>query len=132
MLAIAVIVLDQFSKFLAQQQGLVTLNPGISWGIFNHWPEIALTIGISLVALALAMIGRNWWLKWPLVSGVFWGGVVGNLIDRWLFNGVRDWWPVPALSVQNNLADWAISFSVVAWLIIELHATYRSRSNSAL
>lgn len=118
-IATAVVTVDQLSKAVAAQYGVVTLNTGVSFGLLGSNDQLVATaifVGFAVLGiLALQLYCK----KYPLAIGLFLGGAVANLIDRFLFNGVRDWLPVVILPVKNNLADWAIFAAVVLLFISE-------------
>jgi lipoprotein signal peptidase len=133
--AIFVFLLDQSSKFLISRWGItwgiaVVLNPGISasWGA--GWLQaqpiwltgIFFTGFLSCFLIAVLFLLPGLWQKFPWEMGLFIGGALGNVWDRWWFGGVRDWWQLwlwpawkflpPPPHFQNNLADWAIAAAV--------------------
>ncbi len=111
---LCVIVVDQLSKQWAQQSGNVHLNTGVSFGLSV---PVQLRGSLLIVALLLALVvGRKLWLRIPVATGLFWGGAVSNALDRMLVGAVRDWMPVPAFAVTNNLADWAIAVGAL-WFV---------------
>lgn len=115
----AVVVLDQFSKFLAEKSQLVTLNPGISFGLFSGIPPIAMNIVVLVFLGGMYWWWRCYWQERPIVAGLFFGGAVSNILDRIIAGGVQDWLPIPGTSVHNNLADWAIFVGLVWAGIVE-------------
>lgn len=107
------LIIDQFTKYLASFFGLVIINSGISFGFFS---------GTRLdIILAICWVG--FWLilgktkaKFPLATGMVLGGAVSNIIDRFLWGGVRDFIPLPPFVIRNNLADWMIVCGLVYML----------------
>ncbi len=111
-LVVGVVLLDQFSKYVvATEGGIVVINQGISfgWRPAGEW----LTIGLLAVVGLLLILAQRYWRRAPNTSGLFFGGVFSNLLDRFFFGGVRDWLPLPGLGLYNNLADWAIAMAVI-------------------
>ncbi|MFZ1721623.1 MAG: signal peptidase II [Microgenomates group bacterium] len=110
---LGIFAIDQATKYLASSSGnKVFLNSGISFGAGDTVsPEIVLALTV-FVAIGIFIVGKDLWRKNPLVSGIFWGAVLSNIFDRIFFGGVRDWLPIPILSVHNNLADIAIISSL--------------------
>lgn len=98
-------------------------NTGVVWGFFDGWPG-----GVLLVSLAAASLIVAFFYIWSGRSrleafgyGMILGGAAGNLIDRVLFQHVRDFidlvlwsWHWPTF----NVADASI---VVAVLLLALH-----------
>lgn len=113
--SLLVVVLDQISKYWAERVGNTTLNAGVSFG----WLQ-TISAGWMLVLLSLVWMGVTYYLvKTPnfnsLGRGLIIGGGLGNLIDRVLWGGVRDWLPIPGVNLTNNLADYAL---VIGCLVI--------------
>lgn len=122
MLAIIIlstIVIDQATKFLAGSFGMVTLNPGISFGWLSVFPSWALTLALMVLLLAVWWMTRSDWSTHPIAMGLFIGGAISNLLDRVIWSGVRDWLPVPLTAIHNNLADYAIAIGLL--LLIARH-----------
>lgn len=109
---LAVILLDQGTKAIAQTSGDVVVNPGISFGVFPGGVSTAVmvlvagTVFLLVKRLSLSKTGES----------VFVGAAVSNLIDRILVGGVRDFLPVPFTPLKNNLADWILVFSLVLFV----------------
>ena len=134
---VLVIVVDQLTKMWATTSlrpwGSVTLipgffnltyvrNSGIAFGMFAGQ---GLLVGIFMVVLALIALyylkGLNW-AGWEpnIVGGALCGGALGNLLDRWRFGSVVDFfdvyvgayhWPV------FNVADSLICIAV-GWIVL--------------
>ena len=138
-LAVAVLALDQFSKWLVCRvwpqpgSGEVIVVPGFfrlvhwrnlgaAWGIFAEHTWL-LALG-SALALAVLVVFFNFFTegkaRLALPFGVLIGGIAGNLVDRAFFKeGVVDFirfdfWPA------FNVADSAICCSVIFLVISEL------------
>lgn len=123
---VAVIFLDQFTKYLAGQASILAVNKGISLGIVSSENQILLTVIIIFILLALWLWQKKLWHRYPVVAGLLFGGGISNLIDRILFQGVRDWLPIPGFNLTNNIADWAITVALTAILLLELRAARHS------
>jgi signal peptidase II len=139
--AIAVVALDQLSKYLVLQhfgeQGCVdhreivtaffdlvlTCNRGMSFGMFNTGP--GLSVPLFSIAAAVIVAILLFWLsrvRSDMLSsaiGLIIGGAIGNVIDRLRFGGVIDFlyfhlgsWYWPAF----NVADSAICIGVMVML----------------
>lgn len=129
--ALAVIILDQWTKWLAFGQltpgdsdsilpGVSlgqTRNDGIAFGVFAGRPWIV----FSLMAVALAVLlwfyvrhrGRpGLWLA----TGLLLGGAIGNAIDRVSLGYVRDFIEFPHFP-SFNVADMAITFGVIVLVL---------------
>ena len=97
------VVLDQVSKFIFQDQ--VTVNLGVSFGL-DVAPYV--TIGLSLVFIGIGfylLVKRRFF---PFGISLVLAGAISNLIDRVFYSGVRDFLGVPFFNLTNNLADWMI------------------------
>lgn len=119
-----IVTVDQLSKIWAVAAGQISYNTGVSLGLFSVLPARYLTIILVVVMLLVGWLYRSEWRTLPIASGLFFGGGVSNLIDRVLFSGVRDWLPVPYLSIYNNLADYAIALGLIVVLASSLRKTY--------
>ena len=138
-LALAVVLLDQLSKWLVLTQAMtpprfvevtsffnlsLVWNRGVSFSMLNleaaYWPWI-----LSAVALAIsgALVAWRWSLAATLPAvgvGLIIGGALGNVVDRVRFGAVMDFldfhyagyhWP------SFNLADTSIGIGVAAVLV---------------
>ncbi len=96
-------------------------NYGAAWNILDN--KIPIIIGISLIFLII--IYRYMYLietnqRNNIAFGLLVGGLVGNLIDRWLFGYVRDFLDFQIFSYDYpvfNLADIAIVMGVILLII---------------
>lgn len=114
------ITVDQLTKWWASQQGLVSHNSGVSFGLFHQLPGFLLTALLVVVAAVAAWWWHQTWPEAKLASTFFWAGAVGNLVDRVLVGAVRDFLPLPLTTTQNNLADWYITVGLVllVWQLV--------------
>ena len=131
-LPLAVVILDQFSKYIVVENMALgesipiieevfhltyILNPGAAFGMFAH-------NRLFFIAIAVIVIGIIIWARREILAspwevkagcGLFLGGAIGNLIDRARQGLVIDFfdfriWPV------FNIAD--IAFCIGVGLII--------------
>ena len=115
---LAVVVVDQFTKALAPHVDSHTIvpahNPDYALGVVGG-PTGLLILGTLLVlGVFLTLIGR-WAIQIGLpaiVPALIAGGMVGNVFDRVLLGGVRDFLVTPWAIC--NLADIAIAAGLVA------------------
>jgi signal peptidase II len=115
-------------------------NRGVSFsflGDISDGVRVPLLITVSLVAVVLL---GTYWLKYraamngttDLAFALILPGAVGNLIDRWLFGTVTDFFHFRFYELSffvNNLADILISLGVVAYLagaLLERRAAARA------
>lgn len=81
------------------------MNPGISLGWFEWVSATQMVLVVLLVSLILGVGLRDYWQNHPSVSGLLFGAVASNIVDRVLFGAVVDWLNLPLLNLHNNLAD---------------------------
>lgn len=136
-LPIAVVILDQFSKYIVVENMALgesipiieevfhltyILNPGAAFGMFAH-------NRLFFIAIAVIVIGIIIWARKEILAspwevkagcGLFLGGAIGNLIDRARQGLVIDFfdfriWPV------FNIADIAICIGVglIIWNLLK-------------
>ena len=136
-LPLAVVILDQFSKYIVVENMSLgesipiieevfhltyILNPGAAFGMFAH-------NRLFFIAIAVVVIGIIIWARREILAspwevkagcGLFLGGAIGNLIDRARHGLVIDFfdfriWPV------FNIADIAICIGVglIIWNLLK-------------
>ena len=136
-LPLAVVILDQFSKYIVVENMALgesipiieevfhltyILNPGAAFGMFAH-------NRLFFIAIAVVVIGIIIWARREILAspwevkagcGLFLGGAIGNLIDRARQGLVIDFfdfriWPV------FNIADIAICIGVglIIWTLLK-------------
>lgn len=136
-LPLAVVILDQFSKYIVVENMALgesipiieevfhltyILNPGAAFGMFAH-------NRLFFIAIAVIVIGIIIWARREILAspwevkagcGLFLGGAVGNLIDRARQGVVIDFfdfrvWPI------FNIADIAICIGVglIIWNLLK-------------
>lgn len=136
-LPLAVVILDQFSKYIVVENMSLgesipiieevfhltyILNPGAAFGMFAH-------NRLFFIAIAVIVIGIIIWARKEILAspwevkagcGLFLGGAIGNLIDRARQGLVIDFfdfriWPV------FNIADIAICIGVglIIWNLLK-------------
>lgn len=117
------LIADQVTKHLAGVQGLVQINTGISFGLLSGF-------GLTLLLIVVFVVFYQWscprWQKpYPILTGLFLGGAMSNIVDRLVLGGVRDFLPVPFTGISNNLADWFIVGSLGLILMRELSSSQK-------
>lgn len=136
-LPLAVVILDQFSKYIVVENMALgesipiieevfhltyILNPGAAFGMFAH--NRLFFIAIAVIVIGIIIWARREILASPLKvkagCGLFLGGAIGNLIDRARQGLVIDFfdfriWPV------FNIADIAICIGVglIIWNLLK-------------
>ena len=96
-------------------------NYGAAWSILNNKN----TILIIMSLIALVIIYRYMYVfeknkRNSIAFGLVMGGIVGNLIDRWLFGFVRDFLDIRIFSYDYptfNLADVAVVIGVILLIV---------------
>lgn len=129
--AVVVLAVDQLSKWVATQLDVpIVLNTGLSGGVAADAFLPVITSLISIVFLVVVV--RAVWAQIThprLVLGMVTGAGLSNIVDRFMYGGVKDWLPVPVLGWRNNVADWVIVLGL-GWVAIELLRRYhRSRQH---
>lgn len=136
-LPLAVVILDQFSKYIVVENMALgesipiieevfhltyILNPGAAFGMFAH--NRLFFIAITVIVIGIIIWARREILAspWEVKAGcgLFLGGAIGNLIDRARQGLVIDFfdfriWPV------FNIADIAICIGVglIIWNLLK-------------
>ncbi len=117
---LAVVLIDQVSKFAAEAVGLaVHLNQGVSLNLIQRQPMAVVMLLTLSTMLLLGVSLYSFWIKHPVAAGLFFGGAISNLVDRLIFGGVRDWLPLLIVPVSNNLADYFVVISLVFVVILQ-------------
>lgn len=101
---------DWLSKKLFWQAELLSLNRGGAFGLFPGYMSVIWMIPLWLYCLKeLANArGANIW-GWLLISA----GGLGNIVDRIIFGGVRDFICYPLVHVCGNVADIFLVMGVI-------------------
>lgn len=123
------IAVDQLSKYLAPLAFQVSLNPGISFGWGNAMPSWILTGVLTVLIGVIWWLARSFWQRHLFITGLFFGGAVSNILDRWIWGAVRDWLPLPFTNIHNNLADYALAAAVLL-IAYELGLKHHAYSDS--
>lgn len=121
---VVIVIADQATKFWAEQQGMVIYNSGISLGLFTLVPNILLSLGLVFLLVGVGIVFRSIWSQIPLAGGLFFGGGISNLIDRGIIGRVRDWLPIPLITIHNNIADYAIGLGLISMIVVTLRQAY--------
>lgn len=145
-IALAVIVIDQFTKYLVKENMTVGQsiplipdvfhllshrNVGAAFGILpnQRWLFVVITIAVVIgIMVSLARIGKTQ----PRVSvglALVLGGAIGNFIDRVSTGQVVDFLYIKLINFPIfNVADMAITFGVILLLIDILFDSRRKRA----
>lgn len=121
MIGIGVLLLDLIAKEFFFNPGSGRLTSEMM-GVFAVNREWALAISASITA------AFGWWAYHVLKSGrsalyvvLVFSGALGNLFDRIMFGGVRDWIPLFSFSMIN-IADVAIAIGIAGLVYSEVIA----------
>lgn len=143
-IAVCTLLIDQISKvmvetFLKLNEEWILIknffsihyinNYGAAWSILNN--KISFIIMISLIALVI--LYRFMYLfqenkRNNIAFGLIVGGLVGNLIDRWLFGYVRDFFDFQILNYDYpifNVAD----IGIVVGVILLFYAVWKGEDH---
>ncbi|HEX7018357.1 MAG TPA: signal peptidase II [Patescibacteria group bacterium] len=121
------VLLDQISKWQADNLGLVVWNRGVSFGWGQiYFSPLMLAVGGGLLLFFVWGLSQRAEQKNPLGMSLFLAGAASNLIDRVYFGAVRDWLSIPLIGLTNNLADWMIVIGLMLWLVALAKSAPRS------
>ena len=127
-LAGIVVILDQLTKILfygSPAKSIIgdllwfqsTLNTGVAFSMFENMTLLFTIISaVSVVIFSYLIISQRF-LKGKtekIILGIIMGGTIGNLIDRIIFKGVRDFIYLKFIDFAIfNIADMAISLGAI-------------------
>lgn len=130
-----IIGLDQLTKFLvygSPARSIIgnllwfdsTLNTGVAFSMFSGASIVFIIISSLASALMIYLIISKKILKTryeKITIGIILGGTIGNLVDRIVFKGVRDFIYLKFINFAIfNVADMAITLGVIALIIYYL------------
>jgi signal peptidase II len=118
------LVFDQLTKLMASIYLEVDLNYGVSFGWLDQLPSEVITALLIFLVVGIAYLLKKEWQRNKAIAGLFWAGVLSNLLDRVLFGGVIDWISLPYVEIKNNLADFYLSIALVLLFIQEFRGRY--------
>lgn len=104
-------------------------NPGVSFSLFNNFPQAVLVITGLLTAGVLTWLALTQDRKMILPLGLVSAGALANFIDRLNHGAVTDIFVIGAPQsplFTNNLADFWISFGAVAMALMSVKIGRRS------
>ncbi len=113
----------------------LSLNRGVAFG-FLSWLGDYSQVPIIILSLAISLLFAKFALEQArprvarIAASLIFGGAMGNLYDRLLYDGVLDFIDAYAYGYhwyKFNLADAAISCGVALWLITELRSLVRAQ-----
>ncbi|MDD2857165.1 MAG: signal peptidase II [Candidatus Nanopelagicales bacterium] len=133
-LALVVVVVDEATKAIAVHRGGVRINTGVSFGILEGRPMLALAL--SLTMLGVILFGAVRWADTAmhvLAGGLIIGGAVGNILNRLPLGrseGAIDWITVPGYPAAFNVADLAIRVGAVIVIVQLIRSGRRPRAGT--
>lgn len=151
-LAVAVVVLDQLTKWLILDtlsplrpvieiapffNLVLTWNRGVSFGLFNNdSPYNSVVLIVVALAVAVALLiwlwrADHWRIR--LALGSIMGGAIGNAIDRFRHDAVVDFLDVHVGGLHwpaFNVADSAITVGAILLVIDALFSKEDSSTNT--
>jgi signal peptidase II len=138
-IGIIIIILDQLTKYLVRHFLTKDLtisgfgfqfvkNTGAGFGILQNQPM--LLVWISLIILGLLLYYNQSFMKTKLLAisyALLIGGLIGNLLDRIIFQYVTDFiklgpWP------NFNIADMALTAAIIGFIIYSFKESSTSPS----
>ncbi len=145
-----IIGFDQLSKFLiygSTARSIIgnllwfesTLNTGVAFSMFSGAGIVFIIISSLASALMLYLIISKKFLKTKcekIIVGIILGGTIGNLIDRIIFQGVRDFIYLKFINFAIfNVADMAITLGVIAlcvyYLVVSIKKEKKDKNDRA-
>lgn len=133
--SVLVIVVDQLTKFFifGKISGSILgnflwfesqMNTGIAFSMFeNAGLVISILTLLASLLLAVVICIRQYFPSKAekFLLGIILGGAVSNLIDRFMFGGVRDFIYLKFINFSIfNIADIAVTLGVIAFVIVYL------------
>ncbi len=118
LLFVTTLVTDQISKYYIQttHPQKITLNTGFAFGTsFSFLSPMVLILFLCI----LYILGKKIWNAHTHLASIFFAASISNILDRLFFGGVRDFLPIPFVSIRNNIADWIIVVSLVGIIMLE-------------
>lgn len=129
---IIIVLIDQGSKLLVANTmsvgDTITLIPGVfniryvmnrgaAFGMWEGGQIFFIIAGVLMVAFMVYLIYRDKKLGQTIIPEILIiGGGIGNIIDRIVLFGVRDFLDVPFFAVMN-LADWFVSVGIILLIV---------------
>jgi len=113
------LLIDQLVKRQFILRGRAILNSGIAFGLFSGSGELILLISVIIVIFLLFFLRPSIIRGLGYVPvGLFAVGALSNLLDRFFWGAVIDYFTLPLLP-SFNLADMAL-VSAAIWFLKEL------------
>ena len=94
--------------FLAKTALISITNKGVSFGIENGLVVMSV---ILCAGILLWGMKENKLYLWVLLAGGW-----SNLVDRFRFDSIRDYWQIGETGIYNNINDWIIALAIGLFL----------------
>ena len=109
-----IVIIPNFFEFVYVE------NDGAAYGMFggHTWLLIVLTVAFIIgfaLYFAFSKDKNNMWFT--VAVSLIISGAIGNLIDRIIFNYVRDFISIELFSFVFNVADMFITFGVICYIV---------------
>ena len=140
--SLLILILDQIIKYVAQTVNLNIVlinnifkfkyvqNDGAAFSILSGHPILLIIITIAIAGIIYKlMYSYKETLITDLAFGFIYGGIFGNLIDRVIFQYVRDFISVGTFPIFN-IADSAIVVGIVIIFIITIKGEIDGRKGN--
>jgi len=113
---ISILGLDQYIKLRTLLASGGVLNKGVVFGLINN-NNLGIVLGIICLAIIIyiLIVHRIALLPFSAIAA----GLTSNLIDRFLYKGVVDYWNFFNL-FEFNLADLLIVTVIFLWLYVSM------------
>ena len=144
-LAGIVVLIDQLTKFLvygSASKSIIgnllwfesTLNTGVAFSMFKDNSNFFIVLSSIAVVVFIFLIVSNKVVKnksQKICLGFMMGGTLGNLIDRIIFGGVRDFIYLKFINFAIfNIADMAVSFGAIILCVFILYYEFKIDKSS--
>ena len=144
-LALIVIGIDQLTKFLIYGTATKiilgdllwfksTLNTGVAFSMFEGNSTLFIVItSLASIALTYLILSKKFLnkMRYKVCLGLILGGTIGNLIDRIIFKGVRDFIYLKFLNFAIfNVADAVIVVSVALFCVFMIVETFKKEEKT--
>lgn len=111
------VMIDQLSKGWAVARQVAVVNRGVSGGVGGELSVFILVLLTVVILVILYKTFYSFWLKRKVMSGLFFGAAISNLLDRMVWGGVRDWLVIPVIGWHNNLADYVLVILLILFIV---------------
>jgi len=118
-LFVFIFLLDQVTKYWFSRNLILAINTGFSFGLINNL-SIMVISALQIFFLVVVVFFAKFRKIGQYQAVIILAAGSSNLLDRWLFSGVRDIFYLPILNLTNNLADWLIFLTIIFGILTKL------------